>query len=96
MALDQSSPDTVKVTGDDCLWLFVRRLFLYDFKHVFSYSAQGAYPIVGNVFKSCSGGDASLGVSHSRIIYPVTYGANVLLHDCSCDIRVNKLNVYVT
>lgn len=50
--------------------LFYHLLLL---KHVFADTAIGTYPIVGNIFKSCSGLDPIIRIAHLRIINITTY-----------------------
>ena len=45
---------------------------------LFSYTADGAYPVIGKVFESCAGGDAIVGVALSWVIYIPASVANVL------------------
>ncbi len=49
-------------------------------KVLFAYSADRTYPVGWKVFKSCSGGNASVGVSFCRIINPVADFTSVFLH----------------
>ena len=53
---------------------------LLDGEIVFAYAADGAYPIFGNVFKGCAGGDAAIGVAYFGVIHITAGFANVLLH----------------
>ena len=50
------------------------------FKHVLAYAADRAYPILGEVFESCSRGDSVVGISDCRIILIATCTADVLIH----------------
>ena len=48
---------------------------------VLANAADGANPVFGNVFKSCAGSDAAIGVSYFRVIHITTSVANVLFHN---------------
>jgi len=51
-------------------------------ERVLAQAADGAYPILGNVFPLGAGSDAAFGIAHFGII-DVTAGALVLFHDIS-------------
>lgn len=55
-------------------------LFRNLFEHVFADAADGANPVFGNLFELRSGGDASVGIAHCGVVYPLTNGATVLFH----------------
>lgn len=55
----------------------------HDFKHVFADTAEGAYPIVGNILKCGSGSDASVGITYFGVIDPLAYSADVFVHNKS-------------
>ena len=57
------------------------RLLFNLCKAGFVYSAQGAHPVVGNVFKGCSGIDAAVGISYFRVIFVTAYGTCIFCHD---------------
>lgn len=54
---------------------------LYRREIVFSYSAERANPIIGNILKRCSGSYAAIRISHLRIIYISTCITYILLHN---------------
>jgi hypothetical protein len=54
---------------------------LYRREVVFSYSAERANPIIGNILKRCSGSYAAIRISHLRIIYISTCITYILLHN---------------
>ena len=56
-----------------CL-LFYREVVLTN-------TADGAYPILGDVFKRCSGSDTAIGIAYFWIINITTCVANVLFHN---------------
>lgn len=60
--------------------LQARVLSVDFFKVFFSHSAEGAYPIVGNVFKFCTWSDAVFRVANLRVVNPIAYCANVFVH----------------
>jgi hypothetical protein len=53
--------------------------FLFLFKCVFSESADGANPILGNVLPRCTGSNSVVGIAYGRVIFIAT-GANIFLH----------------
>lgn len=77
--LDSKSPTAIGLQGlREFLygwWLF------HHFEIFFSDTTEGAYPVVGNFFKRCSGGDSSIGVSHGRVVNPIAYCATILFHN---------------
>ena len=48
---------------------------------VFTYTADGAYPIFGKVLEFCTGGYAIVGISYCRIVLVSADFANVLTHN---------------
>ncbi len=52
------------------------------FELVFAYSADGANPIVGDVFKFSSGSDAAIGVANRGVINPIANFTDVFIHNC--------------
>lgn len=60
--------------------LQARVLSVDFFKVFFSHSAEGAYPIVGNVFKFCTWSDAVFRVANLWVVNPIAYCANVFVH----------------
>ena len=48
----------------------------------FAHAAFGAFPVVGDVFKLGSGGDAVLGVAELFIVNPAAGAAHILRHLC--------------
>lgn len=63
------------------MWCKEGRGLFHLFKVFFPHSAEGAYPIVGDVFKRCSGGNAAVGVSGGWVVHPVAHCAAILFHD---------------
>ena len=63
-----------------------RKLFHHLFKLVFAYAAEGANPIVGNVFKGSSGFNATFGVANGRVVHPLAHNAIIFFH-----VDVNKM-----
>lgn len=61
------------------LYLWYNPLF-YRFELVFTYAAYRTNPVVGKVFKFCSGSDASVRISDRRVIDPVTDCAYIFFH----------------
>lgn len=59
-------------------------LFFYFFEIVFTYPTQRAYPIFGNVFECSSRSDTTFRITDFRIIYPIAYSTNILLHNQFC------------
>lgn len=60
--------------------LQARVLSVDFFKVFFSHSAEGAYPIVGNVFKFCTWSDAVFRVANFWVVNPIAYCANIFVH----------------
>ena len=58
----------------------VFRLFLDSLEVSLVESADRAGPVVGNLLERRSGGDASVGIAHCGVVYPLTNGATVLFH----------------
>lgn len=56
------------------------RLFL-RFELVFSNSAHRAYPVVGDIGKSCSGSDTAVRITYGGIIYPSAYSTYIFSHN---------------
>ncbi len=50
---------------------------------VLAYATNRAYPIFGEIFKSCAGSNAAIGVAHCRIVFVSANVANVLFHKAS-------------
>lgn len=48
----------------------------------FAYAAFGAFPVVGDVFKLCSGGDAVFRIAEFFIVNPAAGAAHILRHLC--------------
>ena len=63
-----------------------RKLLHYLFKLVFTYAAERANPIVGNVFKGSSGFNATFGVANGRVVHPLAHNAIIFFH-----VDVNKM-----
>ena len=76
--------------GDAFSKLFLHVLVLLYLEIVLANTADGAYPIIWDVFKSCSGRDAVIWVSLGGVINIATNCANVLLHNVMC-LLVNNL-----
>ncbi len=49
-------------------------------KLILTYSAERAYPIVGQIFESCAGLDTVFGVTYFRVINPIAYFAYIFIH----------------
>ena len=61
-----------------CFFNFPDRLFLFhDLEGILVESANGAYPVVRDVFECRAGCDAAFGIALGRIIYVVAGGAVV-------------------
>lgn len=60
--------------------LIKQRSFLLNLEIVFTYTAKGTNPVIGNIFERRSGHDATFRISHCRVIHPATYYANILFH----------------
>ena len=56
-------------------------LFLYDAEVLLAYSAERANPVIGDVFKCCTGSDSSFGISLCGIVDPAASVTNVLFHN---------------
>ena len=56
---------------------------------VLANTADGAYPIVGNVLEGCSRGDATVGISYCGVIDVTANFANVL-HNRKCLVINNR------
>lgn len=56
---------------------------LFDFgKLVFADPTYGAYPVVGQIVKTCSGGNAVVRVAYFGIIFPLAHFTVVFVHSC--------------
>ena len=55
-------------------------LFIVRLKVFFSNEAEWAHPVVWQFFEGSLSGDPMFRVSCGGIVYPVTYGAFILLH----------------
>lgn len=54
---------------------------VFDFFEVrFCRTAERAYPVFGDVFEGCSGGDTSVGISDFRIVFITAQSANPFAH----------------
>lgn len=53
----------------------------FYFKVFFADSADGAYPVIGNIFESCAGSHSVVGVANCGIIDPVANCASVFFHN---------------
>ena len=49
----------------------------------FPHAADGADPVVGDVFKSRTGRDPTVGITLSRVINVITNGADIFFHEKS-------------
>lgn len=65
-------------------------LFFHRFEIVFSYTAEWAYPIFRNIFKTCSRFNSSIWVTCCGVVDPSAYYASVL-HNCILFLMVNIL-----
>ena len=74
------------VAVSKCFGKGSRKLFYHLFKLVFAYAAEGANPIVGNVFKGSSGFNTTFGVANGRVVHPLAHNAIILFH-----VDVNKM-----
>ena len=54
---------------------------LYRREVVFSYSAERANPIIGNILKRCSGSYAAIRISHFGVVNVPAYITYILLHN---------------
>ena len=57
----------------------VKRL-LDNLEIVFAYAAEGANPVVGDIFKRGTRLDAAFGVSNGGVILPAAYFTNIFIH----------------
>ena len=64
-----------------CRFKRLRILSFVGFEVFFAHEAEWAGPVVGELFEWGSGWDAVLGISCGGVVYPVAYGALILLHD---------------
>jgi hypothetical protein len=55
-------------------------LFLYGLECVLTFTADGANPIVGQVFEGCAGSDITIGITCCGIVDPLADCAFVLFH----------------
>ena len=56
--------------------------FLFGlFKQLFADATHGTYPVVRDVFECGAGSNAAFRVSYFGVVNPLTYGADVLLHN---------------
>lgn len=79
LLLDSKSPTAIGLQG---LREFLYGWWLFHYFEIFfSDTTEGAYPVVGNFFKRCSGSDSSIGVSHGRVVNPIAYDATILFHN---------------
>lgn len=53
---------------------------LLSFKHILAYTAYGAGPVIGDLFKRCSRSNSRIRISCFWIINITANGAYVLLH----------------
>ena len=53
------------------------------FEHVFAYTTNRTYPVIGKILESCSRGDSGIGISDGRIILITACTTNVLIHNQS-------------
>lgn len=60
--------------------LFIELVFYYK-EVVFCYSAEWAYPIIWNIFKSCTWSDASVWVAYFWVVNVTTSFTFVFLHN---------------
>lgn len=64
--------------------------FLFGlFKQLFADATYGTYPVVRNVFECGAGGNAAFGISCFGVVNPLTYGADVLLHNIQFLLGIN-------
>lgn len=89
-----------KTKGGACITRYRRRLFhatgrlLFDgLELVLADTAQRAYPVVGNIFESRSGRNASFGIAYSGIIHPLADRTTILFHVSVTDIWLNRTNI---
>ena len=45
-----------------------------------AYTAEGAYPILGNVFKGCACSDAAIRIAYFGVVHITAYVAHILFH----------------
>ena len=60
---------------------FVLKLLLLYGEVVLAYAADGAYPVLRNVFEGSAGSDAAVRIAYFRVIHVTTSVANVLFHN---------------
>ncbi len=59
-------------------------LLFYRLEIFFSYAANRANPIFGEVFKSNSRSDSCIRIAYFRIVNPIANSANVFFHNLLC------------
>lgn len=68
-----------------CAQKFFTRAFyeavLYFRKLIFPHTAQGTYPIIGNVLKFCAGRNSIVQISRNRVIHITTDITDIFFHD---------------
>ena len=64
-------------------------LVFSGFEIIFAHAAKGAHPVIGNVFKCCTWGNATVGVSCCGVIDVTADAAYILFHKFGY-LRVNK------
>lgn len=57
-------------------------LVFVGYELVLAYTADGANPIIWNVFKGCARGDATIGITHFGVVDIAARLAKILLHGC--------------
>ncbi len=61
--------------------VFPEFIYVSDFlEHIFTSSADGADPVVGDILKSRSRSNAALGIANLRIVYVMTFLTFVSVH----------------
>lgn len=55
-------------------------LLFNELKHIFTYAAKRAYPIIRKIFESCSRSNSAIRIAYFGVVNPLTYSANVLFH----------------
>ena len=58
---------------------------------LFAYSADGAYPILGEILEGCAWSDAAVGIAYFGVINITACVANVLFHNVFFVLRVNNM-----
>ena len=56
-------------------------ILLFFYEGILTYAADGADPILREIFKCGSGRDAAVGIANLRVVYVAAWFANVSFHD---------------